>query len=79
MRGINVRKIMIEKEENEKIYKALDILHEFRNTFGATIDEVGLTNVDELNDLNDDINYIIERLGEFLDDLGYCDYIEIKG
>ena len=79
MRGINVRKIMVEKEENEKLYKALDFLHEFRNTFDATIDEVDLTNVDELHELSNDINYVIERLGEFLDDLGYCNYIEIKG
>ena len=79
MQGINVRKIIIEKEENEKLYKALDILHEFRNTFDATIDEVGLISVGALNELSNDINCTIESLGEFLDELGYCDYIEIKG
>ena len=79
MRGINVQKIVIEKEENEKLYRALDLLSEFRNTFGNMIDEVDLTNVDALNDLCGDIGYIVERLGEFLDDLGYCDCIEIEG
>lgn len=79
MQGVNVQKIVVEKEENEKLYKALEILHEFRNTFDATIEEVDLTNVDALHELSNDINYVIERLGEFLDDLGYCDCIEIKG
>lgn len=79
MRGVNVQRITIEKEENEKLYKALDNLHEFRNTFDATVDEVNLTDVVELNELSNDINYIIERLGEFLDDLGYCNYTEIEG
>lgn len=79
MQGISVRKIIIEKEENEKLYKALDILHEFRNVFDATIDEAGLTDVCELNDLSNDINCNIESFGNFLDELGYCDYIEIKG
>lgn len=79
MRGLNIQRIVIEKEENEKLYKALGNLNEFRDTFDDTVNELGLAKVDALDELGSDIDYIIQLLGEFLDNLGYCDYIEIEG
>lgn len=79
MRGLNIQRIVVEKEENEKLYEALEILKEFRNTLGCTIADNVLGIVEELNDLNDDIDEITNKLSDFLDDLGFCDYIEIEG
>jgi hypothetical protein len=79
MRGINVQKIVIEREENEKLYKALDILKEFNDKFADTIDEAGLNYIDEFDNLGCVISHITNDLEDFLDDLGFCENIEIKG
>ena len=79
MRGLNIQRIVIEREENEKLYQALNILKEFHNTLSCTIADNVLGIVEELNDLDDDIDEIAHKLSDFLDDLGFCDYIEIEG
>ena len=79
MRGVNIQKITIEREENEKLYKALDILKEFSDKISATMYEVNLDGVEELVDLVDDIQRIVYDLNDFVDGLGCGDYIEIEG
>ena len=78
MRGLNIQRIVIEKEENERLYKALDILKDFNVSFGITLDETGLGSVTELDELSCSISDIADSIDRFLDDLGYCEYIEIE-
>lgn len=71
MRGVNIQKVIVTKEEFDELRKALGILERFSDDFDSAIADNDLQDLYELTSLLDEIGQIKNSLDDFIIELDY--------